>query len=125
MHKFNKTVVLMLLFFSVVSLVSCDSPPENVSKEVYDSIKQFQVSLDECFNERECEMEDLENISQMMNVTSETSEDLDIILTSVDLYSKYITFKYNTENEDIGLLKTDYQQTHNELSRLLDIKEKY
>ena len=115
----------MLLFFSVVSLVACDSPPENVSKEVYDSIKQLQTSLDECFNERECEMEDLENISQMMNVTSETSEDLDIILTSVDLYSKYIAFKYNTENEDIGLLTIDYQQTHNELSRLLGIKEKY
>ena len=125
MHKFNKIVVLMLLFFSVVSLVSCDSPPENVSKEVYDSIKQFQTSLDKCFDERECEMEDLENISQMMNVTSETSEDLDIILTSVDLYSKYITFKYNTENEDIGLLTIDYQQTHNKLSRLLGIKEKY
>lgn len=125
MNKYYKIVVLTLLFFSVVSLVACDSPPKNVSKEVYDSIKQFQASLDECFNDRECAMEDLENISQMMNVPSETSEDLDIILTSVDLYSKYITFKYNTENEDIDLLKTDYQQTHNELSRLLDIKEKY
>lgn len=119
----------LLLSVTLLFTTACSTVPNNVSKNVYNTLSKIQDNIDDCINDIECNHfetnETVFNAFEDIYPKLKTDEEMELMeeVGSLSFYLVNIIDPSTKQYDEF--MELEYKKEYNNVSKLLNKEEKY